>query len=70
MPPFFIDFRGKITNAVEDDGEHLFVTGFKTDDVRLQNIPTLYKKFGDFILFVCLGLLVVTYPIYLRKEAH
>jgi len=65
----FIDLRGKITNAVQDDGKNLFVTGFKTDDVRLQNIPTFYRKFGDFILFVCLGLLLATYPIYLKKTS-
>jgi len=50
----FIDPYGEIIDKVSDIKEKdIFVTGHKTQDVKINNTKTLYTKFGDFFVLFC-----------------
>ena len=60
----FIDPHGKITNKVSDiKGKDIFVTGYKTQDVKINDTKTLYTKFGDFFVVFCFVFVVIKLSI-------
>ena len=63
----FINSTGEITESVNDRGEEIFVTGFKTSDVTLDHRPTFYGRWGDKIVLIFLILWLITEKPYLRQ---
>jgi len=49
----FIDQKGRITGAVESNGENLFVDGFKIGEITLAATGTFYTRFGDLFAYLC-----------------
>ncbi len=52
----FITPEGKILSSVQDQGEEIFVTGYKTQDIYFVKAKTLYTLFGDVFVYLCIGL--------------
>jgi apolipoprotein N-acyltransferase len=63
----YIDQWGVIHKTVHDGDEDLFVTGFATDEITLGERNSLYTQWGDFMTWVCLLIVLATFPLYLGK---
>lgn len=51
----FIDQKGRVTAAVEEGGERLFVSGFIVGEIILTRPrPTLYTIYGDVFAYLCI----------------
>ena len=51
----FIDPTGNVISSVQDKTtkEDIFVSGYKTQDVTLENKPSFYLKFGNIFVLCC-----------------
>ena len=50
----FINSYGEIISKVSNRrGKDIFISGYKTEDVEINNIETLYTKFGDIFVLCC-----------------
>ena len=63
----FIRSTGEITASVKDQGEEIFVTGFKTEEVFLDHEPTFYSAWGDRIPLIILVLWLLSDRPYVRS---
>lgn len=63
----FIDQKGRITAAVESNGESLFVDGFKIHDIVLTNTRTFYTLHGDLFAYICMLLTIAFLLPYPHK---
>ena len=51
----FIEPNGRIISRVMDEeGRDIFITGFLTRDVSLGERPTIYTRFGDWFVYLCI----------------
>ncbi|MDP2928810.1 MAG: apolipoprotein N-acyltransferase [Candidatus Omnitrophota bacterium] len=55
----FIDQKGRIISKVSKDGKDLFVDGFKTQEIILSRIRTIYTAYGDIFAYICLFLTIL-----------
>lgn len=58
----FITPQGKTVSLVNDgQGNLIFTSGFKTQDIFIHGQPSFYRTYGDFLIALCfLGLLFLT----------
>jgi apolipoprotein N-acyltransferase len=62
----FIDPFGKIIGRVSDEeGDEIFVMGYKTEEITLAKQNTFYTKFGDLFSLLCV-FVVMVYLVFLR----
>jgi apolipoprotein N-acyltransferase len=64
----FISPSGKITSPVEDQGEKIFIDGYKIQEIRIARKGlTFYTRYGDVFILLCM--FIVLYGIIgLRKK--
>ena len=55
----FIDQKGEIVSLVEKKGKHIFVAGFRAQDIVLSRTRTFYNVYGDLFTLACLGALMI-----------
>jgi apolipoprotein N-acyltransferase len=56
----FIDPQGRIVDRVaETDGRDLFVQGILTETVIPQDYKTIYTRYGDWFVWLCMGMALV-----------
>ncbi len=56
----FIDPNGRIVERVKDAfGKDIFVKGILTETVIPQDTSTIYMRYGDLLIWICFGVLVV-----------
>ncbi len=63
----FISPEGRILNQVEDNGEPIFVTGHKGQDIILRKTASFYTRFGDVFMLLVLFLCFLAYK---EKTKH
>jgi len=49
----FIDQKGQVVDAVESNGQNLFVDGFKVHEITLTHTKTFYTAYGDIFAYLC-----------------
>ena len=54
----FIDQKGGIVDKVESGGESTFADGFKTHEITLTRVRTIYTIYGDLFAYICLLIMV------------
>ncbi|MFH1858400.1 MAG: apolipoprotein N-acyltransferase [Candidatus Omnitrophota bacterium] len=64
-----IDPAGRILQDLELGGEKLFVTGFRTWEVPLSKTTTFYLRFGDLFAWVCHGITLLSFSVFLFLNA-
>ena len=57
----FISPEGRILSAVEDNGQEIFVSGHKTQDLVIKRTPSFYTRFGDVFILLIAGLCFLAY---------
>jgi len=66
----FIDPQGRAVSLVNDgEGNLIFTPGYKTESISLHRQPSFYGYYGDFLIVVCLFLLVYIALFTLYKKA-
>lgn len=63
----FIDQKGRIVDAVEQNKRNLFVDGFKAHELVLTGTRTFYNAYGDVFAILCV-LLAIILPVSMRKS--
>lgn len=64
----FITAEGRILSTVNENGEEIFVTGQKSQELALRKGRSFYTRFGDVFLFVVLALCVMGYRDKTRQN--
>jgi len=68
----FIDQKGRIVGAVEQNKRNLFVDGFKTHELVLTRTKTFYAVYGDLFAYLCVFFTIIipisSYPGFCRKS--
>jgi len=56
----FISPKGEILETVHDEtGEEIFVTGYRTHEISLCRLPTIYSRFGDYFALISLLIMLL-----------
>jgi apolipoprotein N-acyltransferase len=62
----FIDQKGRIISRVSDGNRDLFVDGFKTQEIVISRVRTVYTIYGDVFAYICLLATI----LYIVKRAR
>ena len=61
----FIAASGEVVGSVQDRGEEINITGHKTQAITIKKHTSVYNRFGDWFVFLCLILPL----LFWRREA-
>jgi apolipoprotein N-acyltransferase len=50
----FIDQKGRIVSKISKEGKDLFTDGFKSQEIVLSRIRTIYTVYGDVFAYICI----------------
>ncbi len=60
----FIDQKGRVISKVSQEGKDLFIEGFKSEEIVLSRIRTIYTTYGDIFAYLCILFTVLRYTQY------
>jgi apolipoprotein N-acyltransferase len=65
----FISPSGEVTGRVSSNSQDIFVEGYKTQTIIIEEGRTFYTKFGDIFVIICLGLIIIqAFLKFLRRQ--
>jgi len=66
----FIDATGRTLSSVEDNGEEIFVTGYRAQDITLRRVTSLYTRFGELFIVLLWGVAAFAYFDHSKHHAY
>ncbi|MDO8535896.1 MAG: apolipoprotein N-acyltransferase [Candidatus Omnitrophota bacterium] len=66
----FIDQKGRVLSKVSKEDKDLFVDGFKSQEIVLSRIRTIYTTYGDIFAYLCIFFTIFNISRFIRRRGH